>query len=447
MSELIGALSHALDMTEGQPRGHCVRSCWIGMHIGRELGMPDAQQWELYYSLLLKDLGCSSNAARICQLYATDDLAFKHDFKEVDGSLPQVLRFVMRHTGLSGSLAERLRALMTIVRDGSDIAQELIQTRCERGADIAKKLRFTDGVAAGIRGLDEHWNGKGKPRGLAGEAIPLYARIALLAQVADVFQSTAGPVETLAEIQRRSGSWFDPELVRVFEQVSRRPNFWSMLRDPELEQAVMALEPAQHEVQLDEDYLDEIAAAFGQVVDSKSPYTAGHSERVAFYTDLICAQMALDDKARRWLRRGALLHDIGKLGVSNSILDKSGKLDDQEWIQVRQHAAYTEDILIRIGAFSRLAKIAGAHHERLDGKGYPRGLSAADISMETRIITTADIFDAITADRPYRGPIPIPEALAIMEKEVGTAIDADCFQALKCALEQLALETPCTEPA
>lgn len=445
MSELISALSHALDMTEGQPKGHCVRCCWIGMHVGHELGMPDHEQWELYYTLLLKDLGCSSNAARICQLYATDDLKFKHDFKEIDGSLSQVLRFVMRHTGLTGGLAERFRALLTILRDGSEIAHELIQTRCERGADIAKKLRFSDGVADGIRALDEHWNGKGKPQGLAGDSIPLYARIALLAQVVDVFQASASPSHALKEVRHRSGSWFDPQLVQAFERVSARDKFWSMLRDPDLVQEVLKLEPAQHEVALDEDYLDEIAAAFGQVVDSKSPYTAGHSERVALYTDMISEQLNVSENDRRWLKRGALLHDIGKLGVSNSILDKPGKLDEAEWARVRQHAAFTEDILIRINAFSRLARIAGAHHERLDGKGYPRGLAAAQISLETRIITTADIFDAITADRPYRGPIPIPAALAIMEAEIGSAIDADCFYALKAALQLLQHEPSIAE--
>ena len=93
LSELLGALSHALDMVEGQPAGHCVRSCWIGIHVGREIGLDDKQIWELYYTLLLKDLGCSSNAARICRLFLTDDLTFKHDAKTIDGSLPQALRF------------------------------------------------------------------------------------------------------------------------------------------------------------------------------------------------------------------------------------------------------------------------------------------------------------------------------------------------------------------
>ncbi len=195
----------------------------------------------------------------------------------------------------------------------------------------------------------------------------------------------------------------------------------------------------QREVALDEDYLDEIAAAFGQVVDSKSPYTAGHSGRVALYTDIIAAQMGLSESRRRWLKRGALLHDVGKLGVSNAILDKPDKLNAQEWAAVQMHAAYTEEILSRIGAFEELAQVAGAHHERLDGKGYPKGLSAADIALETRIITTADIFDAITAKRPYRGAIPVPQALEMMAEHLGTAIDPDCFAALQAGIRDFSI--------
>ena len=190
-------------------------------------------------------------------------------------------------------------------------------------------------------------------------------------------------------------------------------------------------------VALDDDYLDDISAAFGQVVDSKSPYTSGHSARVALYTDMIAEVLGLSHERRRWLKRGALLHDVGKLGVSNSVLDKPGKLDDEEWAAVKAHAVYTETILSRINAFSELARVSAAHHERLDGKGYPRGLMADEICLETRIITTADIFDAITAERPYRGAIPIPRTLEMMAENVGTAIDERCFEALKQALDRL----------
>ena len=213
--------------------------------------------------------------------------------------------------------------------------------------------------------------------------------------------------------------------------------FWAMLSSDKMAEAVLTLEPTCCEVPLDDDYLDDIATAFGQVVDSKSPYTSGHSARVALYTDLIAESMGVDAARRRWLKRGALLHDVGKLGVSNCVLDKAGALDATEWVAVRAHAQLTEDILSRISAFRELAKIAGAHHERLDGKGYPRGLMADEIALETRIITTADIFDAITAERPYRGAVPIAQTLDMMAKTVGTALDPACFAALRQAMGRL----------
>ena len=434
LSELIGALSHALDITEGQPKGHCVRCCWIGMHIGREIGLGEREQWELYYTLLLKDLGCSSNAARICELYLADDLQFKRDFKTVGEGLPQVLRFVFAHTGLGAGMRRRFGAVVNILRHGSEIAHELTLTRCTRGADIARQLRFPEAVAEGVHSLDEHWNGGGKPQGLAGEAIPLYARIALLSQVVDVFRTADGPQAALNEVRGRAGQWFDPALVTAFEQVAAAPAFWDTLQSPTLDRAVLALEPGRLRVALDDDYLDDIAAAFGQVVDSKSPFTSGHSERVAAYVDGVAAALGLSAPRRRWLKRGALLHDVGKLGVSNAVLDKPGKLDGGEWEQVRQHAMHTEAILSRIGAFGELARVAAAHHERLDGAGYPRGLKGDAISLETRIITVADIYDAISADRPYRPAVPVGQTLDIMAQSVGTAIDALCFEALKSVL-------------
>ena len=248
-----------------------------------------------------------------------------------------------------------------------------------------------------------------------------------------MFYIANGPEAALREAQNRSGTWFDPQLVAALERVAAQPGFWDMVGTEDGTEALPQL-PQQASVLVDEDYLDDIAAAFAQVVDSKSPYTSGHSERVTLFTDMIAEQLEFSAERRRWLKRAALLHDIGKLGVSNAILDKPGKLDDDEWAAMRMHAAYSEAILSRIGAFSELAPIAGAHHERLDGKGYPRGLSGDQICLETRIITTADIFDALTADRPYRAAMPITKALAIMSGMLDTQIDPDCFAALRRAL-------------
>lgn len=158
---------------------------------------------------------------------------------------------------------------------------------------------------------------------------------------------------------------------------------------------------------------------------------------MALFTDLIAIEMGISEEERKWLRRAALLHDVGKLGVSNTILDKPGKLDDDEWLSVQQHAQFTKDILSQITPFKNLSNMAGSHHEKLDGTGYPNKLSAECIGLSTRIITTADIFDAITAERPYRGAVPVPKTLDIMSENLNTAIDPECFDALKRALDKL----------
>ena len=441
MAEVLGALSHALDMTEGQPPGHCLRSCWIGMHVGAAMDLGPDELATLYYTLLLKDAGCSSNAARLWELYGGDDRLVKNDYKQVDSqSLLQLGHFVLRHAGAGEALRERFARVLNLVRHGEGLATELVATRCERGAQIALQLGFSAAVADGVHSLDEHWNGRGKPEGLRGERIPLNARIALLAQVVDVFHHAGGLDAALGEVRQRSGQWFDPAVVAAFEQVARDKGFWAALGDTGVARRVLDLEPRQDALNVDEDRLDAIAEAFGQVVDAKSPYTYGHSTRVAQVAAAVAGELGLEPSRRRWLRRGALLHDLGKLGVSNGILDKPGKLDPEEWDQMRAHARYTEEILSRIGVFRELAQVAGAHHERLDGKGYPYGLTAERISLETRVITVADIFDAITAARPYRGPMPLPEALRIMRSQRDVAIDGRCLDALETVAPELANE-------
>ena len=437
LAELLGALSHALDLTGGVRAGHAVRSCWIGQQIGHALALGTTQLRELYYAVLLKDAGCSSNAARVSALWLGDDRAIKRDFRTTGTSLPALLGFVATHAGVGAGPARRLRTAWHLMRHRDAITHELAQARCQRGAAIARQLRLGEPVAEGIAGLDEHWDGSGHPYGLHGERIPLVARIAQLSQVVDLFHSNGGPRAALEEVAQRRGRWLDPRLADVFSRLAGEDTFWRRLAAEDLEDELFALEPARRPQPVDEDYLDDIALAFGRVVDAKSPFTGGHSARVAELTDHLAAELGLDAGARRWLRRGALLHDVGKLGVSNAILDKPGKLDPEEWAAVQRHALYTEQILGRISAFGVLARVAGAHHEKLDGSGYPRGLDARHIRLETRIITTADIFDALTADRPYREAMPRERALAIMDKEAGIAIDPACLAALKRVLASI----------
>ncbi|MEM9575272.1 MAG: HD domain-containing phosphohydrolase [Pseudomonadota bacterium] len=434
LSGILASLSHALDLTEGQPEGHCVRCCHIGMAIGREAGLDDAELADLYYTLLLKDLGCSTNAARICSLYLTDDRVFKRDFKRVDGSLSQALRFILNNTGMQANMAQRFGAIYKVLKDGGQISRSLIESRCQRGAQIALKMRFNQNVADAISSLDEHWDGTGQPEKLRGSAIPRLSQIALMAQVTDVFNINTDKQSAIDEIEARSGSWFDPELVATFRAATQKAEFWEQLSAENLQQSIFALEPGELRRTVDENYLDDIADAFSQVVDAKSPYTAGHSRRVATFADMIATEIGYTEEQRRWLHRASLLHDIGKLGVSNAILDKPGKLEHEEFAAIKMHPVYSHQILDQIELFGDIASIARGHHEKLNGKGYPDALAGCDIGMDTRIVTVADIFDALTAERPYRGPMPEEQALSIMGETVGTEIDGECFSSLKSFL-------------
>lgn len=432
VSALLASFTYALDLTEGQPAGHCLRACYIATRVAQRLGLArgDADYAAVFHTAMLKDLGCSSNAARLHELYKADDRSFKQDFKGIGPGLPATLRFVFASTARNAPLRQRVAAITNILRNGDDIAQELIVTRCTRGSEIARDLGFADGVCSGIYHLDEHWDGGGRPGRLAGHAIPLASRLALLAQIADVFLQRGGPDAALYEVARRAGTWLDPHLADVFCQLGRDRSFWADLASPLIEARVTALAPPESR-ELTEDFLDRVTDAFGKVIDAKSPFTAGHSGRVADYATALGARMDMLPARQRQLRRAAALHDIGKLGVSSAILEKPGKLDDHEWIEMRSHAAQTRAILGRIAPLAALADQASAHHERLDGAGYPLQLDSQAIGRETRIITVCDFYDALTADRPYRAAMPREKALSIIESEVGKAVDGDCFAILR----------------
>jgi HD-GYP domain-containing protein (c-di-GMP phosphodiesterase class II) len=433
LSEILSAFSYALDLTEGQPAGHSIRACWIGVKLGQAIGLSQQQLWDTYYAVLLKDLGCSSNAARVAELFVGNDIQLKHNFKLIGPKVEDFGAFIQTEVGVAASTEERAGAIANLAENAGSIMAEIMETRCTRGADIARQLRFSEDVATSIAHLDEHWDGSGLPLGLVGEAIHISGRIALLAQIADVFFTAKGPEAARAEVSSRRQTWLDPTLVDAFLGMADH-HFWATLGAPDIAQRLFALEPARHRVTVDEDYLDDITTAFGQVIDAKSPYTGGHSERVALFADLIAENLGMAKSARRPLRRAAMLHDVGKLGISSAILEKPGKLDAHEWRMMQSHASLTTDILSRIGVMHDMAIIAGSHHERLDGSGYPLQIPAWGISLETRIITVADFFDALTADRPYRAAMSVERALAVMAEEVGPVIDAACFEALRAVV-------------
>jgi putative nucleotidyltransferase with HDIG domain len=176
------------------------------------------------------------------------------------------------------------------------------------------------------------------------------------------------------------------------------------------------------------------------VIDAKSPFTYRHSAGVAQAAVTIAQRIGMDSGTVAMIRRAALLHDVGKLSVPNSILEKPGKLDSHEWDVVKLHPYYTLEILRRVGGFGDIAEVAAAHHEKLDGSGYFRNLTAATLSLPARILVVADIYDALAADRPYRGGLDPDTVFGILRKEAPHALDANCVEALAMSVEPTSVQ-------
>ena len=426
LSEVISGLSYALDLTEGEPPGHAVRSCLIGMRVADEIGLDSETRSHLYYALLLKDAGCSANSARMAALFGADDHRAKRTSKRVDwsGRFPAFV-WALRTVAPEGRARQRLERLLAIKAEG-EVTRALMQARCDRGAEIAHLLGFEAPTAEAIRALDEHWDGHGQPRGLRGEEIPLLGRILCLAQTAEIFHADGGLDAAWAVARGRRGGWFDPHLVDAFGSVCRDADFWRTL--PEMD--VSPWEPLDRLLMANEARLDAIAYAFAGVIDAKSPWTYRHSDRACVITLGLAAALGADDDELSELRRAALLHDVGKLAVSSRILDKPGALTAGEFAQIREHPVVTRRILERIPGFGALAPVAAAHHERLDGTGYPLGLTADHLTMPMRLLAVADVYEALTSERPYRAAMRSDEAMAIIRVQAPHALDPEAASAL-----------------
>jgi putative nucleotidyltransferase with HDIG domain len=230
--------------------------------------------------------------------------------------------------------------------------------------------------------------------------------------------------------KQRRGKWFDPQVVDALFSFQDDAEFWAGLKSQNLIEQIGRWEPEDEVLIADEEGVDRVSEAFAMVVDAKSPWTFLHSTRVAEVAVGIANQFDCSPSLVRDIRRAGLLHDIGKLGVSNMILDKAGKPTDEEFAQIRKHPEYSYRILNQVKSFDALSEVAGGHHERIDGRGYFRGLQGEQISFATRILTVADVFEALTAKRPYRDAMDWEQTLAILSKDTGKGVDVECVAAL-----------------
>ena len=418
LAELVATISLGTDLRLGQPMEHVIRQTLIALRMSERLGFEESERAVVYYSGLLAWVGCHTDAYEQAKWFG-DDIAVKADGFLVDEAGPA---FLLSHLGAGKPLLERARLGLTLPLAARRGALVDLENHWRAADELTRRLGLGAEVRQSLKESFERWDGKGA-FGAKGDEI----RLVYLADVVAAFHRAGGVEAAVVVVNQRSGSHFDPALVNLF--CEQAPVLLSDLDSATSWEAVIAAEPQLRRLVSEENF-DDVLEAIGDFSDLKSPWTIGHSRGVADLAAEAARTYGLpaDDVVR--LRRAALVHDLGRLGVSNAIWDKRGELTHSEMERVRMHPYLSERMLSFSPALAPLGAIAAQHHERLDGSGYPSGLSGDAISLAGRILAAADTYHAMTEMRPHRPVLSREEAASELRTEVaagrldGEAVDA-----------------------
>ncbi|MEO5589546.1 MAG: HD domain-containing phosphohydrolase [Gemmatimonadaceae bacterium] len=431
LSQVLAAMSRALDLTEGQSVGHTVRATIIGMRLADESGLSAFEKVALYGALLLKDSG-SAGGSRVSEILDEGLPAEELAVEAPETGQPAASMMSAAQAATRGAFRDGMKSLLHKSRRsvGGRLGSPVVLARAARGESMALRMGFSSATGEAIRHIDEHWDGSGSPEARIGHEIPLSSRIILLAQTLEAFQSARGVAHALRIARERSEKWFDPALVRIARSWREDAAWWESLHSPDATAMAVALEPGQHSRYVDEKGLDEVARAFAEIIDSRSAYTYRHSTNVAKYARATGFELGFEKGEAAELNRAALLHDLGKLGVSTRILDKAGPMTDAEREEMQRHPLYTWDVLKCVNAFASFSRTAALHHEKLDGTGYPWGVKADEMDIASRVLCVADMYEALTANRPYRAGLSRDVALKIIREGIGAKVCPMATEAL-----------------
>jgi HD-GYP domain-containing protein (c-di-GMP phosphodiesterase class II) len=430
LAELIAALSLGTDLGLGQPMEHVLRECVLALRLGELFNLNESERSVVYYVALLAWVGCQADAYEQARWFG-DDISARADVYASDPIGMNNARFVMRHLGAGEPPVRRVRIALEFLVSGREAMESMRGTHCLIAGELARRLGLGEAVREALLQAFERWDGKGHPGLLAGAAISQPVRLVQLADVVEVFHRQGGVDGALAVARERSGTQFDPAVVECFCDCARE--LLAPLADATSWDAVIGAQPGLRRT-LSHAELDGALEAIADFADLKSPYTMGHSRAVADLAAEAGRSCGLPEEDVRTLRRAGLVHDLGRLGVSNAIWDKRGALTAVERERVRLHPYLTERILSASGVLARLGELAGQHHERLDGSGYPRGLRANALSPSARILAAADVYQAMGETRPHRAARSASAAAAELRAEARDGrLDGEAVEAVLAA--------------
>jgi HD-GYP domain-containing protein (c-di-GMP phosphodiesterase class II) len=428
IAELVAMLSYAADLGLGQPLEHCARQTVIALRLAELAGADAEDRRATYYMGLLISSFCHSDAAEQAHFYG-DDIAFKSDgFAVLGMSAPQMTALLLRRAGGHGASLGRARRVATLPMTGRRTIQGFLSTHASLGSQLVGGLGLGEGAQRAAFNAYEAWNGSGVPQSLRGEEIRLPSRLVQVAGALEIFHREGGVPRAVEIVRRHSGELYDPHLVDL--AVAHADALLDGLDQAAGLERLLAVEPVPYAVVGEAD-LDGILIAIADAVDMKSPMLAGHSRGVAAIAEQAALGMGLGPETASIVRRAGYIHDLGRLGVSNAVWDKAAPLTETEQERVRLHPYLTDRMLASVSVLASSRTVAARHHERLDGSGYPAGLTAAALTPADRLLAAADCYHAKTEPRPYRTAMSAPSAAHSLRAEVKAGrLDGDAVEAV-----------------
>jgi HD-GYP domain-containing protein (c-di-GMP phosphodiesterase class II) len=425
--ELLAALSLAIDLGLGMPMEHMLRASVIGTRLAGRIGLTQDQRTTVLYCGLVAWIGCHADSHEYADWFG-DDIAVRRDSYGVDWSGLPYMRFLVRNAGRGRPLPRRAQALGSLVLDARGHLGQLVHSHCLSAGLLAEQIGLGGKVRDALAYTFERWDGGGLPGGVPGASIPVEIRVVQLADMAEVHHRLYGVEGAVSMVRSRQGRQFDPEIAAVFASCAA-----DLLSEESLHDSWPAAlrEARDTDDRLTDPELDGFLGALADFVDLKCPFMLGHSRGVAALAAAAGESRGLARDQVRLLRRAGLVHDLGRIGVSNQIWEKPGPLTASEWERVRLHPYLTKRILDRVPGLEAEAALAANHHERQDGSGYPRGASGGELTVLDRLLAAAESYHSATEPRPYREPLGQEAAAKRLREQAGAGrLDSQAVDAV-----------------
>jgi HD-GYP domain-containing protein (c-di-GMP phosphodiesterase class II)/DNA-binding CsgD family transcriptional regulator len=399
LADLLAGLSRLGDLGFGLPIGTALRSCVLATRLAESLDLSPDDVRTTYYSALLHHVGCVGFASETARLFG-DEIMANTAAGRTDASSAADLFTTFLPTLIRGRVPlERLRLIVAALTKGGQWGDEFTTAACEVGRHSARRLGLPEQIQESLAHVFGGWRGDRRAGSLAGDDIPVGARIARLTGIAVLFEAIGGTELARHAARTRAGGMLDPALVAIFDDHALAWLAELSGAGIDVRGLALALEPRPHVTAADP---RDVAGLFGDLADLKSPIFVGHSRAVAALATGAAERLALPEATRIDLELAGLLHDAGRVAVSTRIWEHAGPLGVDDWEAVRLHPYQSERILDGSAQLARLCELVGRHHERLDGSGYHRGCSGADLSLETRVLAAADAYQTSIEHRPHR---------------------------------------------